>query len=422
MINRRNFLHSTGAGVLGLAMANPIRRAFAQSGEKLWINTHFHGGDAEAMATILDKVDVGVPIDLTQGGMGDYYARIYNSVIAGEAPNLAICHDFRFISMHPAYYNLEDTPVGNVYERLGVSASDFDQRAWDIAHVNGTGYGIPIDYHPFGLYYNKDIFREAGLDPENPPMNRQDFEAACEAIKKIGKLPFHPTLSAAPRFIRRVWFSLYWQMNGEILDGDQAAFNNEKGRESLQYLVDMVHSKGWNQPGTDANNQFLAGELGMCFNGSWFLLTAEKSGIDFACGEIPVLFDRQAVYCGTHNWVMPRRPESASLESELENTVEAVRGFLDNSYLWGQLGGHIQTYLPGLQDPRLRESDAWDKSLKSFAAMMDKNSLMVDPRHEKIVEIHDAIDPNVEAAYNGQMSVEEALNAAESAVNRVLQG
>ena len=422
MTTRRDFLKYAGMGTLGVAGLSLTGRMARAENPKIWFNTHFHGGDAEAMEIIMKKkINVGVDVDLTQGGMTDYYARVYSSVMAGQAPNMAICHDFRFLSMHPVYYNLAQTPIGNIFDLLGVSEKDFDARAWNIAHVDGQPYGVPIDYHPFGLYYNKTIFKQAGLDPENPPKTRADFEAACEAIKKTGKIPFHPTLSAAPRFIRRVWFMLYWGLNGKLLDGDQAAFNNDKGREALQYLVDMVNKRGWNKPGTDANNQFLAGELGMCFNGSWFLLTAEKSGIDYGMGEIPIFFDRQTTYSGTHNFALPKQPEGAETEQKLKNVVKVIRGFLDHDYLWGQLGGHIQSYLPGLNDPRLRESDAWDKTLKSFAAMMANKAIMVEPRHPKIVEIQDAINPNTEAAYNGTISVEEALNRAEKSVNEVMK-
>jgi raffinose/stachyose/melibiose transport system substrate-binding protein len=56
--------------------------------------------------------------------------------------------------------------------------------------MGGKIWGLPWYMVPMVLGYNKDIFKEAGLDPEKPPKTWTELMTACEAIKKAGYSPF----------------------------------------------------------------------------------------------------------------------------------------------------------------------------------------------------------------------------------------
>ena len=45
----------------------------------------------------------------------------------------------------------------------------------DKSKVDGTLYGVPMQYNLQYLYYNKDLFEEAGLDPEQPPTTMEEL-------------------------------------------------------------------------------------------------------------------------------------------------------------------------------------------------------------------------------------------------------
>lgn len=52
----------------------------------------------------------------------------------------------------------------------------------DKSKVDGTLYGVPMQYNLQYLYYNKDLFEEAGLDPEQPPTTMEEL---AEDAKKL---------------------------------------------------------------------------------------------------------------------------------------------------------------------------------------------------------------------------------------------
>ena len=48
-------------------------------------------------------------------------------------------------------------------------------------------YSVGFGDQGYPLYYNKDVFRQAGLDPDRPPLTFAEMKAACAAVKRIGK-------------------------------------------------------------------------------------------------------------------------------------------------------------------------------------------------------------------------------------------
>lgn len=53
--------------------------------------------------------------------------------------------------------------------------------------VTNPCFGMPFSYQGNVMYYNKLVLAEAGLDPENPPATRAEFDKACDAVAAIGK-------------------------------------------------------------------------------------------------------------------------------------------------------------------------------------------------------------------------------------------
>ena len=52
---------------------------------------------------------------------------------------------------------------------------NYNENAWENANKLGKQYGVPFDTHPLLLFYNKDMFIKAGLDPENPPKLKKNL-------------------------------------------------------------------------------------------------------------------------------------------------------------------------------------------------------------------------------------------------------
>ncbi|RKX56078.1 MAG: hypothetical protein DRP50_01180 [Thermotoga sp.] len=114
----------------------------------------------------------------------------------------------------------------------------------DAAKWDGKIYGSWLNTDVRVLAYNKKLFREAGLDPNKPPKDWNEF---LEYAKRISNPPKYYGLgfpamkeeATAHRF-----FALLYSAGGKILNDSmtKAEFNSEAGVKALQLLVDMVKS------------------------------------------------------------------------------------------------------------------------------------------------------------------------------------
>ena len=262
----------------------------------------------------------------------------------------------------------------------------------------------------------------AGLDPDNPPQTMEEFVAAADAIRDAGYSAFHPAEDALPRKLRRAWMVFLWQQGGELFDEGytQATFNNEEGLRALEFLASMVQERGWNEPGTDGFKQFTAGELGMFVAGNWMYWTASESDVNWDFAPMPVFFDQPATWGTSHNLVIPTQSSGVSNEV-LVKAAEAIKWINENSDTWGIYGGHIPEYKPALESEELQESDTWQGALAQFADMANKGWVHYPIAHPKASQLNDAIQVQIQEAYNGTITPQEALDRAEAECNQILQ-
>lgn len=389
---------------------------------ELRMNTLFHGGDAQAMEIIVEEFNEtheDIQIDLTQGSWSEYFAQLNNAVVAGEAPQIGTALNFRMHDIYPALTPLNDSPAGNLLDRFDFNREDYVEEVWDLASFDGNQYGIPLDNTLLGVYYNKDLFREAGLDPEDPPQTMEEFREAANALRDAGYYAFHPGAYGAARWYRRTWYINLWQMGGELLDGNRAAFNNDTGRAALEALI-AVREQEWNEPGTNGAAQFDAGELGMLLNGTWHYLDMEDVDFEWGMMGIPQWFDERYTWGSNHFLVIPQQ-EGPDAERKVEAAAEAIKWMSENSHNWGIYGGHVPIRSSALENSELRNSDAWEKSVSTFTDMAFGGVYHPLPNHPQINEINSAIEPHIEEAYNGTIDVATALSRAEEDVNDVLE-
>src|SRR5215217_5925882 len=148
----------------------------------------FGGGDGERLTEILADIeaehdDSDVRALILQWG-NPYYTKLALAGVGGSPPDVAIVHATRLPSFAPAGLLEELTP--EMLGRHGLKAEDFLEQPWKSGQSNGKQYAIPLDTHPFVLYYNTELCEKAGLleGGKLPGLDGPDgLLDACEAIK-----------------------------------------------------------------------------------------------------------------------------------------------------------------------------------------------------------------------------------------------
>ncbi|MFG2040810.1 ABC transporter substrate-binding protein [Dactylosporangium sp. NPDC048998] len=137
---------------------------------------------------------------------------------------------------------------------------------------DGHVYAIPAkSIYAVGLHYNRDLFTQAGLDPNKPPTTWDEVRTAAKAIAdKTGQAGFAQMSKDATGG---------WQLTvdtyargGRVEDGKKATLTNDGTKAALQFLKDLRwtdNSMGanFNYDWSGINQAFAAGKIGMYTSG-----------------------------------------------------------------------------------------------------------------------------------------------------------
>jgi multiple sugar transport system substrate-binding protein len=110
-----------------------------------------------------------------------------------------------------------------------------------IATDSATGkiYGIPQNGYALGIYYNRKMFKAAGLDPDKPPTTWDDFRGYAKQLTSSSVAGYAETSTSN----QGGWHFTNWMYTAggdmQSADGTKALFNSDKGVSVLQLLKDM---------------------------------------------------------------------------------------------------------------------------------------------------------------------------------------
>jgi multiple sugar transport system substrate-binding protein len=154
----------------------------------------------------------------------------------------------------------------------------------------GGIYGIPRGANTIALYYNADMFKAAGLDPENPPKTWDELYEAAKALTDPSKNVYGLAFSAVGTEEGTFQFLPLVQMTG----GDYDNINTPGAAEALNLWKKILDEK-LASPDTlirgqfDSTATFNSGNAAMAISGPWELprMTAEAK-FDFRAALLPV--------------------------------------------------------------------------------------------------------------------------------------
>jgi ABC-type glycerol-3-phosphate transport system substrate-binding protein len=207
-------------------------------------------------------------------------AKINTMVTAGEPPDIlevttAYIQVYAEQSLDLAQY----TNGGDLLNRYLPSYQAFI-RAGDKV------IGIPIEATVNGLFYNKNLFKEAGVSAPIDPDHVWTWQEFRDTLQKLMKLPSCRIGVAYDCSVQR-WSNLLYQANGRWIsaDGKTILPDREAAKEALTYFRSLVEARlvptsSW--PGkTDAGPLFKTGVTAMMWAGNWQLKTLVEGGTRF---------------------------------------------------------------------------------------------------------------------------------------------
>ncbi|MGG3926981.1 sugar ABC transporter substrate-binding protein [Metabacillus fastidiosus] len=277
-----------------------------------------------------------IKIEYTLLTVDQFQNTITTAIKSGDAPDLFPI---------PAGMKLSTAVAGGWFQPLDKYLDDeFKNRFVDGVFAEGTTiqdgkiYSIPA-FLPLPntlVFYNKQLFRDAGLDPDNPPKTYSEFRSAAEAITKVSKGKAYGIIEGGKTVIRWKNSVLDWSaLGGSGLNPHSpiSLVTNDANYDSKAVLEVMNLFKGIKDDGSyhpktmslaapEARALFGQGQAGFIVQGEWNVgvWKRENPDLDFGVMAPPVPDTGQNGYLPRPNfqpWIgiskTTKHPEAAAL-------------------------------------------------------------------------------------------------------------
>lgn len=219
--------------------------------------------------------------------------KLLTAVAGGNPPDVALFDRFK-VGTWAAQDSLTD--LSSMAAESGILKEMYYPFAWEESSYQGKLYAMPMDTDSRLLFYNKDHFKEVGLDPNKPPQTIAELEAASEKLtikegKRFKRIGFIPWYSQG-------WLYTWgWAFGGEFQDAatGKITANDPKVVEALQWMTDF--GKKYNvediagftsAAGTEEMDPFISGQVSMKISGNFTVKGIEKFKPDLNYGVAPI--------------------------------------------------------------------------------------------------------------------------------------
>lgn len=322
-------------------------------------------------------------------------------------------------------------PVAEIME-------DFDKSAYlpgivaYYSRPDGTMLSFPYNSSSPILYYNKEAFRQAGLDPEQPPETWPELFEAATTLKESGSSCGYT--STWPTWIQLENFSAWNNVpyatkeNGLAGADVELLVNSPLHVEHFQTLADLQQAGVFQYGGrtSEAKQLFLSGECAILTESSGGLGDVIKSGVDYGTGRLPYYPEAEGapqntIPGGASLWVFAGHPE------EDYEGVGAFFEFLSQTDIQARLH-QVSGYLPVTMAAyeATKESGFYEENPgreTPILQMMGKEPT-ANSRGIRLInmpQVRDIQNEEIEALLAGRQTAQQALDNAVRRSNEAIE-
>ncbi|WP_375461005.1 sn-glycerol-3-phosphate ABC transporter substrate-binding protein UgpB [uncultured Enterovirga sp.] len=370
-----------------------------------------------------------------KGGYADTLNAGIAAFRAGSAPHVLQVFEVGTATMMSAR-----GAVKPVYQLMADAGEPFDPKTYLPAitgyysTAKGEMLSMPFNSSSTVMWYNKDAFKKAGLNPDQPPKTWPDLFDAAKKLKASG----HATCGFSNAWVTWVnleqlsaWHNVPLATKANGLDGfdTELKFNTPMHVRHIQNLVDLQKDKTYDYSGrtNSGEGRFTSGECPIMLTSSAFYANIKANAkFDFAAAPMPYYPDVQgapqnSIIGGASLWVMGGKSPAeykgvAKLFAFLSDTDRQARIHQQSGYLPITRAAYDKTKESGFY----KQAPAIEVPLLELTNKEPtENSRGL--RFGNMVQLRDVWAEEIEGALAGQKSAKEALDAAVTRGNQMLR-
>lgn len=292
MLKKMRTLLATGV-VAGLTSSIAVLGSTSAQAVEIEYWQYFFDARVDAMEQLIKGFEAENPditVKMTHFPYADYRTKVSAAIPAGEGPDV----------VQLFYGWLNDYRAANLIQPLPEAdfpAAKIDEEFFPMVQamkVDGQYFALPTAVRSLALFYNKRLFKEAGIDA--PPANLDEL---VETAKKIAKRDGAGNLTTVGFTTGMNAQDHHWwrevlvrQFGGEAYQDDykQVNYNNDAGLAALNFYTSLEKEHGVTSFGfmDEPQAAFKAGRAGMHIDGSFRIGSLNKiRGLEWGVAELP---------------------------------------------------------------------------------------------------------------------------------------
>jgi multiple sugar transport system substrate-binding protein len=376
----------------------------------------YTGPDGEILTEYVDKFNKTNPYGITveMDINAQFLTKIAAAFAGGKAPDMVLGPS-SFKDQYPKYL----IDMNEVFRATSLKKADWVGGYMDVCSGGDKLYVVPLQITGRFMYWNKDLFKAAGLNPEKGPSSYEEWAKWAAKITNKDKniygsgVPFNSIFNTV---------HLLQRMGGLFIDYDANSalaprFKNNQGyAHFLNWYSGMVKS-GDNPLETDMDSMMKAGQLGITLSGAFLSSGLDAAGINYGVSQLPEGEAGPQNPCSVGGLSVTT---SASAEAKAAafkfiewwfsgDAKTPVSGILN----WSLLNGYPSCYKPAIADKRYQSS-------KKLAAMTNDNpkavtTYLAPKEFNKTFQLaNEVIESMIESVVSNKKDVNKALDDAQA--------
>ncbi|MEZ5667364.1 MAG: ABC transporter substrate-binding protein [Alphaproteobacteria bacterium] len=341
----------------------------------------------------------------------DIATELVKAIATGSVPDL-VTIDNPLVPSFSAEGTLEDLTdliaASDAIDPAVFFPGPMNSVTWD-----GRYYGVPRDANTLALYYNVDMFRAAGLDPDNPPATWDELKQAARALNdpdhNVYGLAYSAYNSEEGPF---QWLPFLYQNGGSITD-----LASPEAVEALEFWKSFI-DEGLTSPDVinmrqyEATNTWKAQNAAMVVGGPWELPKIDQEAqFEWRVALLPVRGDGKDIHAsslGGFDYVIPAGADHVEGAFQFIEFM-SVPKFLDIAWPSGRLAPMTTITVA---DPQ------WPQAYAVFREQLA--SARARGPHPRWPEISRPLAIALQEALTGTKTAAEALQGAQDAIAPIL--
>ncbi len=286
--------------------------------------------------------------------------------------------------------------------------------------VDGKTYGVPFQRSTIVMYYNKDLFRKAGLDPEKAPQNWDELVSMGKKLTKDGQWGAMIPSTGYPYWM----FGALTKQNGEVLmnqAGNETYFDKDAVVEALDYWKSLgsehkIMPTGTIEWGTLRQN-FLEQKTAMMWHSTGNLTAVKKNAtFDFGVAMLPKNKEFGSPTGGGNFYLFKKStPEERQAALKLVKFMTSP----EQAAKWSISTGYMGVSPASYDTPELK---AYVKEFPPAAVARDQlEHATAELSTHQAGRVRKLLDDAIQATLSGQSSAKDALSSAQKQAERILK-